>query len=530
MQELSLITGIAGILILLANSLGYSLRQFGSDHFFHLNLINLIKENKHRLVKKYKNLAGSKTIAYPQLFHWLFSFLPLKNISKTIFFYKSIIYFLDIIFFFLFFYTDLVAFTSVMPLWKIFLYAALLLIFTPFNYVRWNASNSGLSPRSLGVLLGRLFVYAFLVYINTKHWVAYLALILLALLVFMASQFALQYILFLCIFYAAFTVNVLILLVPAAGFLLFFLINKEVAVKFIKGQWQHKKTYSVYLAKRFILKARPGIWRDFVFDFWKKMYTDKLNAIPYIQYNAVVSIFWGFTILPAILYYFCQTGAYSSIQNFTAAAAQYPLLGMVLVTLLIFIITSFAVTRFLGEPERYLEFASPVMVVLFMQCFSSTVIYYTILYYVATSFILLLINRWYSKKTPVTKNPVWQFSGNSEIKNILEKLKEEKGVLRIFSNNEEVSRMLLDKEYEFLIPDIASEKTGPFFYKDFFPEQYPQVNPAIIIPAVKEFHINVFIAEKNRIDFRKFPGINLSCITCWENEQFELLYIEHGKS
>ncbi len=522
MQEASLIIGLCAIIIMLVNSFNYKINQFGSDHHFHLNLIGLIKNNKHKLLHYYHNFLGSTSIAYPQLFHWLFSFFSQKNIAKKIFIYKSLIYFLDVAFFLLFFYSDLVAFKSTKPLLNLCLYESVLFIFTPFNYVRWNATNAGLSPRSLGVLLGRLFVYAFLFYLKSHSWLAFALMTIVCFVVYLSSQFALQYIIFLCFIYGMFSFKLELLLVPFAGFLLFFIANTKVALLFIKGQYQHKKTYATFFAKRFILKYRPSIWRDFVYDFWKKLVTEKWKALPYIQYNAVITIFWGFTILPITIIYFFKIGLFSSFEAFTNGLQQSPFLSVVFVTIGIFLLTSFRITRFLGEPERYIEFVLPVIVVLFMQSFSSAIIYYAVLFYITVSFLLLIINKFYSKHIAVNTNSTSNVVATIEINSLLNKVKIEKGDLRIFSNNEEVLRMLLNTNYNFLIPDIQAKKTGSFYYCDIYNNHYPQINTQLLEPMINEFMINIFI-EQIKEGVAVYKPHNSNCI--YSNYGFNIYQI-----
>lgn len=501
MEQAAAIIGISGIIILLINIANQKRSHFGSDHYFHLNLIRLIKNNRHRFITRYSNFIGNEYASYPQFFHWVFSFFTITKPARVNFIYKSVIFFLDVSFFLIFFYSGFLQFTSRLPLLIVFLYAALLFIFTPFNFVRWNSGNAGFSPRGLGVLLGRIFVYLFLFHLHHSGWVYYAALILVAYIIFISSQFAAQYVLFFCFIYGIAFLKAWILLIPFFGFALFYLLHGKVAVNYIKGQYRHKKIYATHFAKRFILKYRPGIWRDFVYDFWVKLKKEKLAAIPYIQTNAVVTLFWGFTILPLSLYFLLNATAIKHQQGFWELVGNYTLFQVILVTLLIFILTSFSKTRFLGEPERYLEFATPALVYLFMQSYSSEFVYYTIIYYVLASMGLIFISKWYDKKSQKVKgNMLWHLDlGQVDGKTMIEVLRElqQKGIpLRIFSNNEEITRRLLVLEHtDFLMPDIAAEKAGSFYYKDIFNEQYPVVNENLLVPMIKEFDINILVID-----------------------------------
>lgn len=501
MEQAAAIIGISGIIILLINIANQKTSHFGSDHYFHLNLIRLIKNNRHRFITRYSNFIGNEYASYPQFFHWVFSFFNITHPARLNFFYKSVIFFLDVSFFLIFFYSGFLHFNSTLPLVTVFLYAALLFIFTPFNFVRWNSGNAGFSPRGLGVLLGRIFAYLFLFHLHHSGWVCYAALVAVAYIIFISSQFAAQYMLFFCVIYGLAFLNIYVLLIPVFGFGLFWLLHGKLALNYLKGQYQHKKIYATHFAQRFILKYRPGIWQDLVYDFWIKLKKEKGGAIPYIQTNAVVTLFWGFTILPLSLYYLLNATLIKQQQGFWDLVSNYTLFQVILVTLLIFLLTSFSKTRFLGEPERYMEFATPALVYLFMQCYSSAFIYYTIIYYVLASMSLIFISKWYDKKSKKVKdNMLWhietsEVNGKTMI-DVLKELQEQSGRLKIFSNNEEITRRLLVLDNaDFLLPDIAAERTGSFFYRDIFNEQYPIVNETLLVPMIKEFGINILVID-----------------------------------
>ncbi len=500
MEQAAAIIGISGIIILLLNIANQKTTHFGSDHYFHLNIIRLIQHNKHRFVKNYENFIGNNHIAYPQLFHWVLSFFKLPPAAGLQLLYKTSLFFADLIFFLVFFYSGFLNFSSKLPLLIVFLYAALLFIFTPFNFVRWNAHNAGFSPRSLGVLLGRVFIYLFLFHLYHSGWIWYAALVFISYIIFISSQFAAQYVLFFCLLYGIAFLQPAIAAIPLLGFFLFYLFHGKLAIQYIKGQYQHKKIYAQHFAQRFILKYRPSIWRDFVYDFWVKLKKEKAAAFPYIQTNALLTLCWGFTMLPAVLYFFIHLMIQAPNQNAWLLLQQNPLLQVIVISLCIFILTSFAKTRFLGEPERYLEFATPTLVFLFMQCYSSEWVYNTIIYYVLASLFLIFISKWYDKKsTKAKENMLWHLDTPQEngqsILSVLHSLQKDTA-LRIFSNNEEITRRLLiiDKA-EFLLPDIAAEKTGSFYYKDIFPDQYPQVNENLLLPMIKEFDINILVLD-----------------------------------
>jgi hypothetical protein len=136
----------------------------------------------------------------------------------------------------------------------VFLYAALLFIFTPFNYVRWNAHNAGFSPRSLGVLLGRIFIYLFLFHLHHNGWIWYAALVFISYIIFISSQFAAQYVLFFSLLYGIIFLQPAIAAIPFLGFLLFYILHGQLAINYIKGQYQHKKIYAQLFCPKIYFK------------------------------------------------------------------------------------------------------------------------------------------------------------------------------------------------------------------------------------------------------------------------------------
>jgi hypothetical protein len=527
---IALQAGILGMIVLLVNGLNYRIRHFSSDHQFHLNMIREMKRNGHRFLNKYPRFIGCNTIGCPQLFHWIFSFIDLKNIHRVVFIYKCIIYGLDLLFFFLFFKQGFIDYSSTLSPYLFYFFASLLFIFTPFNYVKWNASNTGLSPRSLGVMLGRVFVYVILLYTGNHSLVWIPVLVFISYIILLASQFAFQYVLFFCFLYACFSFNIMIGLVPVAGAGVFLMLNPRACKRYLACQYQHKKIYATHFAKRFILAYRPSIWRDFIYDFWKKIGKEKWRAIPYIQTNSLVTLFWGFTIIPLGIYtsfkiFMADPGI--SLYGFIASSI---LLQVLLITVFIMLLTSFSITRFLGEPERYLEFAIPAAIFLFIKSYSSQFVYYLIFLYIILSLLLIWVNKRYDRAS-IRENLLLKLEekdekGNSVL-STLENLENKYGFLNIFSNNEEITRRLLFMENAaFLIPDIAAAKTGPFLYQDIFASQYPFINESLLLPMIREFAINVFIVDRNKMTGPVETLLQpIQHVSWYKDNHFELVFI-----
>ena len=70
-------------LILIINFFVLRNYPFSSDHPFHFQLINKIKFSGHKFQLSSPSHLNDEYFAYPQLFHWLVSFLPLKTYERN---------------------------------------------------------------------------------------------------------------------------------------------------------------------------------------------------------------------------------------------------------------------------------------------------------------------------------------------------------------------------------------------------------------------------------------------------------------
>ena len=208
--------------------------KFGTDHYIHLGYINQFKMEG----KKYGDILVShfnqRYFVYPVFFHYL-----LAN-----FFYSSIrnpklinygINLISIIFLNLF----LLRLLGPQDLVFIIKINFISLIF-PFSYVNWNAKNSGLSVRSFGLLLGQLFTYCLVLYINDGLKIWFLFMVLFSFLSLISSQFAFQYLVFISIVISAILLKLELLIPFLISIALFFIFFPKLSVQYFKGQYSHK--------------------------------------------------------------------------------------------------------------------------------------------------------------------------------------------------------------------------------------------------------------------------------------------------
>ena len=78
-----------------------------SDHYYHDTIIDFIRLNRHRFLRERPDFLYDSKMVYPQLYHWLFSFVPASRKEPAVWFssiafsvgsYVLFLWFLDQIF------------------------------------------------------------------------------------------------------------------------------------------------------------------------------------------------------------------------------------------------------------------------------------------------------------------------------------------------------------------------------------------------------------------------------------------------
>jgi len=469
----------------------------GSDHYYHVGLINGIRDNGHKFVQSHPNIIGEKYFVYPQLYHWILSFVPSMALGSSYRLFGLGISFFQLMAFLLFSFTLYPFIPADMGIEQFMLLSGLVFVLTPFSYAIWNAKNRGISARGFGLFLGQVYLYFIIWYYLFDKGLFFILAFLMAFVIILSSQFAMQFVLFSAPLLALFFKNPIFLLIPVFAFGMYYLIMPEIARNFVKGEIGHKTIYYKYLADKYILDYRHSIWLDFLRDFWVKRFENFKRKFVYILYNPLLSLIWGFPVLTLIFlcFFFCtEMRAIWSSEDKSILYLTIP----VIVTFCIFLLTSFRKTRFLGESERYMEFSIPQLSVLggiFLQDLG--VIAWIILGFCS----LLVLSQFMLRHLQVS----YGFSNqhNQAMKGIKEHLSKigngDNSSVRIFSNNGEVNKWFLTGKFEVLTINFTSLYTGRFHFKEIFPVEFPYVSEELLIPLVREFDINWLILDLTHI-------------------------------
>ena len=492
MDTMHLQLGLLLLLQFLLNALQMIGSQPGSDHNYHLGLIRGIRQNGRRFVRSYPNTVGERYFAYPQFYHWILSFAPYDMVTRHYGAFESAISIIQLICFWAFAYTIYPFVDTYMEVDRFILFGSLIFIFTPFSYAIWNAKNTGIGARGFGLLLGQIYLYFIAWYLLYGNVSFLLSTFFLGFVIIISSQFAMQFVLLSAPLFALIFRNPLFLLIPVFALLLFYVTMPNCASSFIRGQINHKTTYYRYLADKFILRERYSIWRDFVYDFWVKAGSDFQMFFLYVYHNPLVSVLLGFPFLTLYAYHCLVDGdvrgaVLSNEGVFCMAVA-------VGVSLLAFLLTSSRKTRFLGEPQRYVEFAIPQISILGVIILSHS---RSVAYVVLLMSFALVVGQFVMHRLRDRYGISQEL--NETMGKILETLctigGSESGEMRLFSNNVNINKMLLVGNWKVLNISLFSPYTGRIHFKDAFPVEYPNITQEVILPLIREFEIGWFVLD-----------------------------------
>ena len=476
--------------------------SLSSDQAIHLLFIDLIKKNKHRFISSCDNFLIQKKMVYPQLIHWIFSFIPNRFINVAALF-TPLVYALFSLITFLFF---ILSIYPVLPAYsskeELLLLAGLLFITTPYNFNITNAKNVGISARGVGLFLGQLYTYSLVLYIVDGSYYYLIISVLSALFIFMSSQFASQYILFITPIFSLFNLSWVLLLPLFISIGVYFLIAPQISYQFFAGNLGHKKFYYKYLADKLLLKYRESIWKDVFWEIWRLIFTKSKprgsgTLFMYIYSNSFILLLFS---LPLAL----PLSVITLFDVFSEASSISIILGIpIVISVTLFFIFSFKGTRFLGEPERYVEFAIGFMAVYSVFLFKNNLqlLYLLLVYQVCFVFIHALVARLRRKhKTKAVKEKMDYISSSIDVS---VKNNEE---VRLLSNSTEVMRMLTNICRKVFYPSLYSEWYGKFHYLDLYYD-FDHLKENMIAEVIKEHKINIFVLDTNLLSEQQFISI-----------------------
>ena len=326
-------------------------KHLGSDHFVHLGLVNKLNKISRKWKPNNFFFYNQKNNHYPFFYHLILAVFFSKAANKSP--HKFLIFenLVKVLFFNLFLISlDFELHDQVLM--------NLVYIAFPFSYLFWNAKNRGLSVRNFGILLVHLFLYMIFYHVKEGDIIYLFGAITMAFVILISSIFAFQYIFLFSLIFGTLYMSAEIFWIPFIVCIFFVFVNPKLSKSYFIGQFNHKRNYYRYLRETYLFNRRKSIFGDFFNGFFKKMIskdTILVEKLYYIYSNPIVEFIYGFPFLWVIYF-----------SNKDLLLTQSILNQILVVTFFIFFLICFRPLRFLGEPQRYLEFITPFISIYFI--------------------------------------------------------------------------------------------------------------------------------------------------------------------
>lgn len=459
----------------------YKFAKIGSDHPIHVFLASVLRENDHKLFTRVPRLLNeSHCGAYPLFLHWLLSFMPADGIKVMAALLNPAMNALQV-FLVYFVCREFPGIKDELGAQAGFV--ALLFALTPQFYHAYSARNYGLSSRSIGIVL--LTVNCLLIFqarVAESAFPYYLAIIATGYLMWGFNTFSQQAMTLFSILCGLLFGRWDMLLLFAVSVLVFVILHPSYATSYLKYTFRFIAAYARELSAVFVLKLRYGIWRDLVYDIWIKLSKSPFEGLKYLYGNSVIIV----ALLNPLAFFCLIMWSDEGIPPMFSYFMHLSIAGMV-----VFFLTSFRATRFLGEPERYVEFISVFSTVCsawyLLVNFNNSFVW-IIPYFIAVNTvqfcIVILINRKVGAKTAALE------LAESTINDLYPC-----GEVRFCANNEGYTKMLMMNMWQFARLWTADQEYGGYKVSEAFTE-FPYVNKAPFEAVVKEFRINACMLDK----------------------------------
>ncbi|MBO3697277.1 hypothetical protein [Roseivirga sp. E12] len=207
--------------------------------------------------------------------------------------------------------------------------------------------------------------------------------------------------------------------------------------------------------------------------------------------NPIIVVILGFPVLVLILIHISTSSQIHFISDQLLQSTGL----FVCVILIIFVATSFKKTRFLGEPQRYIEFLSPLIAVLGVLLFSDYpyLLWASISLGVGFSLIQVVVFWKFKEVTSGARKFVNVRVFDSLIDELCSKQNIDQQNQRLLSNDSHLVKLLLNGKRKVFWGPAISNEIGNYSYQEIF--TYPYLNEQLIPYLVKEFKINFLILD-----------------------------------
>ena len=420
------------------------LNKSPSDHNAHIYIIKETQKRRLKLPSTPSSIINKSAWGgYPLLLHFFLGKLSLDSYKIPALLLGT---FLNLI-------TALVTIYILEPPSSL-AFCLFFILFSPYNFDVANATNFGISSRSLGQLFLIIFISSLSLASRDmlgEEWNFTLLALISCLSIIAFNVFATQALIIFSLV-ALFFGNFLPMLMLSLSLALFLIFFGNYAKGYLSSTLKYWNSYRKYFADISILLSYPSYWltpineareiyrsRNYKRAYNLVVHNSVLNSLLFnpIVWSCLYVMFKGFDLNPII-------------QQFIVAM------------FFAFFITSFKFGRFWGEPHRYLEMLTPILViVMFDNIFEWK--YEYIFYFIALVILQLILSLILSKK----------LKHNSQTLDFLESVVDDNIINPVIaSNNNHAIRHFLKNQWKFVtIWSIEEEIVGmkPHLVFDPFP-------------------------------------------------------------
>lgn len=484
----------------------------GTDHAVHSFLIRAIRANRYRLFVRVPRLLNHAFVgALPLYLHWIFAHLPARAMRWAEKLLNPAMNGL---------HTIIVGAIAALAAHDAgtghVALTALLFAATPQFYHALSARNFGLSARNIGlVVLTLFFLSAYGVEAGGGAWV-WALLAVTGYLTFAFSTFGAQALVIVGVLLALLTGRFVPLAGAGLGLVLFIAIHPRYSLGYLRHTLRFIRAYAVELAPVYVLSYRYSIWRDLVRDIWARVARQPAKGLRYAYENSVLVVvtlnpLLVVAVLAKFLGWIPDSGMY-------AFAADVALCGAA-ATLL----TSFRVTRFLGEPERYAEavtawsavFGTAALIALTGLAGAIIVALAFVVLAAAQLYASHLLSK-YLQGRPTQLGPAERAIADADL-----------GPIRCCSNNEQLTKLLMHNDWDFSYCIAVGNGYCGMDIREAF-SKFPFVERNALQKIVETYRINVCVLDRSQYEtlFDAPPPALVTSRTIHQSEGLTVLALD----
>ena len=499
------------ILIAFINRLGLILwTKTNFDTYGHLYFVKEIKSQSTGPFDKINTkVSGSKKFKSQFLWHWVLSFLPTKFLNT----YQKYLNPVVDIFFSIFIYliTVSIGYENEMAFQLSILY-----LFSPIWFSGFSIGPriKSLTPRLFSEIITNIFFIVIILPLNIDLITQSLISVLLGSIVILSFRFGLQAILFISIFFGAFSLNLLPLLYVIISTFLSILITRGKFLETLKYQAVHLKWYfkknlkgEMSISKRnnilFQLKKLNG-------GSEKSKFKNIINI--FLISNSIGSIILKLPLYIFLLY-FISLELLGGLNNLN------DLFYLILSGTIIYFIVSTPLFLFIGEAERYLNHISYFIILNYLIIVKDLNFSFLTDFLIAYGVLYWIFEVFYSFRKITLKS-------TKELNLVFSYLKSlNKKIILVYPYHAVggVWKIMLNTEHE-VICHMASDKSYRNYLEEKYSLKYPYLNLNLIEEMHIEFGLNLIIIDTNSLEKNGFK--NWVPPPNWKTKNFNTLNIQ----